>query len=90
MTEKEIRGMENIISTGITFEIMLGIYLTSGWDCTCGQPLWKSVRRWVARRGSNRIHNTEVEGDLVVKGINKKTRAIKEGNRKNISNTKSK
>lgn len=90
MTEKEIRGMENIISTGITFELMLGIYLTSGWDCTCGQPLWKSVRRWVARRGSNRIHNTEVEGDLVVKGINKKTRPMKEGNRKNISNTKSK
>lgn len=85
MTEKE-----NIIATGITFEIMLGIYLTSGWDCTCGQPLWKSVLRWVARRGSNRIHNTEVEGDLVVKGINKKTRAMKEGNRKNISNTKSK
>lgn len=90
MTEKEIRGMENIISIGITFEIMLGIYLTSGWDCTCRQPLWKSVWRWVAWRGSNRIHNTEVEGDLVVKGINKKTRPMKEGNRKNISNTKSK
>lgn len=35
-------------------------------------PLCKSVWRLAARRGSARLHNKKVEGDLVVKGINKK------------------